>query len=172
MKGYIYRLKDNTNGNIYYGSTIQNINKRMSKHKNHYKRYLEGKNSYLYSFEIIKNNNYNVEIVEEVECETKYELLKRERYYIENFDCINKKIPNRTYKEWLEKHKDYQKEYNKKNKEQRKEKSKIYYKNNYEKIKDYKTEKITCECGDIVNRANLSKHKKSKKHLNKTIQDT
>jgi len=33
------------------------------------------------------------------------------------------------------------------------------------KIQKYNTEKVTCECGSIVCRINLSPHKKSKKHL-------
>ena len=34
-------------------------------------------------------------------CNTKLELEKRERYYIENFECVNKSIPTRTKKEYL-----------------------------------------------------------------------
>tara|TARA_R110001606_G_scaffold397295_3_gene573378 strand:+ start:1651 stop:2202 length:552 start_codon:yes stop_codon:yes gene_type:complete len=177
MKGYIYLLRDNTNSNIYYGSTTYNINIRLSSHKNSYKLYLEGKYFYMTSFSIIKNNNYNIELVEEVECETKYELHNRERYYIENFDCVNKHIPNRTKKEYMtgyyEDNKDKIKEKNKvyyedntdKIKEKSKAYNKEYRKNNLEKIKEYKKEKITCECGAIVSNNHLSTHKRSKKHI-------
>ena len=177
MKGYIYRIIDNTNGNIYYGSTINKINIRLTKHKTDYKGYLEGNRNYTTSFSIIKNNNYKYELVEEVECETKYELYTRERYYIENNICVNKQVPNRTrieyYKDNIEYFKEYDKEYRKINKEIKrlydKEYGKEYYKNNLEKIKEYRKVKVSCECGVILNRECLSRHKKTKKHLNKII---
>jgi hypothetical protein len=194
MKGRIYKLTDNTNGNVYYGSTIQEINSRISRHKASYKLYLDGKNRYITSFGIIKNKDYKIELVEENEFETKYDLHERERYYIENNDCVNKVIPNRTIQEYREVNEEnitkQNKEYRKKNKENIAEKSKKcyevneeYYKkknkewreNNKEKIKKYQEyfkEKVSCVCGDIIRRDGLSKHKKSKKHLDKIIQDT
>ena len=149
MEGRIYRIIDNTNGNIYYGSTIKKINIRLTEHKAGYKRYLEGKGNYSTSFGIMKNNNYNIELVEEIDFETKYDLYNRERYYIENNICVNKHIPNRTMKEYSkeynkeygkkirEKTKEYRKEYGKEYREKNKENRKEYYKNNLEKIKEY-----------------------------------
>ena len=158
MKGRIYRIIDNTNGNVYYGSTIKEINKREIRHKAGYKLYLHGKlTKYTTSFCIIKNKDYKIELVEENEFETKRDLYERERYYIENNDCVNKQIPNRTDEEYKEYHKEY---------------SKKYYETNKEKIAEKKKEKITCECDAIVCRTTLSRHKKSKKHLDKIIQDT
>ena len=122
MKCRIYKLIDNTNGNVYYGSTIQQLNKREINHKADYKRYLDEKHTYITSFEIIKNNDYKIELVEEIEFETKDALHERERFYIENNDCVNKNIPNRTMKEYL-------KEYNKENKEKIAEKKKNIIKN-------------------------------------------
>ena len=91
MKGVIYRIYDNTNGNIYYGSTIQSLSNRMASHKMSYKKWIKGdKRQSCKSFEIIKNGDYDYNIVEEVEFENKYELHNRERYYIENNECVNK----------------------------------------------------------------------------------
>tara|TARA_R110002153_G_C13129987_1_gene479811 strand:+ start:176 stop:760 length:585 start_codon:yes stop_codon:yes gene_type:complete len=194
MKGHIYKLIDNTNGNVYYGSTTQEINKRENNHKSSYKRYLDGKYNYITSFGIIKNNDYKFELIEENEFETKYDLHQRERYYIENFDCVNKVIPYRTdeenkvkmkeyNKENKEKIDEYQKEWLKKNKERNKETKKVYWEENkeyfkekrkewLEKNKNYKEkrkEKITCECGAIIRRDSLTRHKRTKKHLDKII---
>ncbi len=47
-----------------------------------------------------KNKDYSYCVVEEVEYENKWELHNRERYYIENFECVNKNIPTRTRKEY------------------------------------------------------------------------
>jgi hypothetical protein len=68
---------------------------------------------------------------------------------------------NEYHKEYRENNKEKLKEYRENNKEKRNEKSKEYYLNNKEKI----NKKITCECGSIITKNNLSTHIKSKKHL-------
>ena len=60
----IYKIIDNTNGSVYIGSTTQSINKRLSEHISNYKRYLNGKYHYNSSFEIIKNGNCKIELLE------------------------------------------------------------------------------------------------------------
>jgi len=169
MKAYIYKLYDNTNANIYYGSTKELVSKRIAKHRAAYKRYLNGKGNYVKSFDILKNNDYSYCVVEEVEYENKWELLNKERYYIENNDCVNKVIPNRTNKEYKEDNKEIiaekQKIYNEHNKEIIAKKMKIYYEDNKEILSQKAKEKITCECGCIVCRVVIARHKKTKKHL-------
>ena len=98
--GKIYKLIDNINGNEYYGSTIQDLKKRKWGHKSSYERYLNKKHTYVTSFEIIKNNNYQIYLVEDFPCNSKKELETREAYYIRNNKCINKYIPCRTQKEY------------------------------------------------------------------------
>jgi hypothetical protein len=103
----IYKIIDNTNDNVYIGSTTLKLNQRLSEHKSAYKRYLNGKcQNYFTSFDIIKNNDYKIEIIKYVIFKDRKELYQRERYYIENNECINKVVPLRTDKE-------YKKEYNK-----------------------------------------------------------
>ena len=74
MKGRIYKIIDITNCNVYYGSTTQEINKRIAGHKKDYKRYLVGKHEFVTSYVIIKNNDFNFDLVEENEFETKRDL--------------------------------------------------------------------------------------------------
>ena len=80
------------------------------------------------------------------------------------------------YEENKEKIKERVKEYGKKNKEKIIEKGKEYYekkkeklvaksKENYEKNKENLAEKMTCECGCIVSKSCLYKHKQSAKHI-------
>jgi hypothetical protein len=178
MKGFVYRIYDNTNGNVYYGSTTERyVSNRISKHRASYKRWLKGSKSdnYCSSYDILKNGNYSYNIVEEVEFKIKYELHNRERYYIENNDCINKCIPNRTDKQYLKDNKDKikekKKEYYEVNKKQLTKQKKEYYKNNKNIILEKMKETITCDCGCIITKKHLTKHKKTKKHndlLNKT----
>ena len=121
--GYIYKIFDNTNGNIYYGSTKQKLSRRLAHHREDYKKYLEGKKHYYTSFKIIENNDYCISLVEQFEFNNKEELIAKERYYIENNECVNKIIPGRT-----------RKEYRLDNKEKIKEINKLYYKDNKERI--------------------------------------
>ena len=53
-KGKIYKLVDNANENIYIGSTCNSLNKRLSQHNSHYKRYLKRQYGNMKSFDIIK----------------------------------------------------------------------------------------------------------------------
>lgn len=90
----IYKIIDNTNGNVYIGSTEQKyLSDRIATHRYDYKT--KNKNGCV-SREIIKNGDYNYELIEETDDET------RERYYIDNEkNIINKQKPKRTRKEWL-----------------------------------------------------------------------
>lgn len=144
--GKIYKLIDNTNGNIYIGSTIQSLSKRKNQHK-------EKRNKCTSKY-IIENGDYDIILIENYPCNSKEELLARERYYIENTECINKMTPGKTKKEWYqdnrerllieaknkvksEERKQYEINYAKKNKDKINEKSKIWYENNKEKKQEY-----------------------------------
>lgn len=122
----IYKIIDNTNGTIYIGKTTQTLKKRLSNHKN---------KKCCMSREIIKNGDYKIELIEETDDET------RERYWIENTECINKYIPGRTSEEWNEDNKDkmiaYKEKYYNNNKQLCKKRAKEYYKNNIEQISEY-----------------------------------
>lgn len=45
--------------------------------------------------------------------------------------------------------------------------SQKYYDENKDSVKKYLREKTQCECGSIVSRVNMSKHRKTKLHQNK-----
>ena len=89
-------------------------------------------------------------------------------YYQNNKEKINEKN-----KKWREDNKEHNKEHNKEYREDNKEKiaerKKKWYKNNREKLKEqmkvYGKEKVTCECGCIIRRDTLIRHKKTNKHL-------
>jgi hypothetical protein len=107
----IYKIVDNTNGNVYIGQTINRLSDRLAQHKSR---------PTCSCGEIIKNGDYKIELIEETDDKM------RERYWIENTECVNKNIPGRTDKEYKqyyrEKNKDkikaYQKEYRDRNKKQ------------------------------------------------------
>tara|TARA_B110000285_G_scaffold48000_1_gene54223 strand:- start:940 stop:1614 length:675 start_codon:yes stop_codon:yes gene_type:complete len=122
QNGIIYRIYDNTNGDVYYGSTANILRVRMSKHKSDAKN----EKKICKSKSIILNDDYFYNEVEKYPCNSKKELETRERYYIENFTCVNKQVPTRTPKEWREDHKEDIKEYHSN-----------YYNNNKQEIQEY-----------------------------------
>jgi hypothetical protein len=144
----IYKLVGG--GLTYYGSTCNELYKRLHQHK------IKSNNC---KSKLLFDSGDKVEIilVEKYPCNDKIELHKRERYYIENNECINKYIPSRTIKE-------YQKKYYENNKDNIKDNMNDYYKDNKDKIKQIKSEKISCECGSVIRKGEISRHKQSKKH--------
>jgi hypothetical protein len=145
----IYKLVDHTNGNIYFGSTTQTLYQRKAGHSSGYKCYLKGKTNYVTSFEIIKNGNYSIVLVENYECSDKSQLEFREAEYVRQNDCINKIIPRRTKQQYLLDNKDLIVE-----------KRKLYI----EKVKNWLREKTICECGGKFTYEHKAAHLKSKKH--------
>jgi hypothetical protein len=165
----IYKIVDNTNGNIYVGSTCKKLCQRLAHHRSDYKRYLEGKYHYISSFNILENNEYDIILLENVEnCKSKEHLRARERYYIESLNCVNKRIEGRTKKDYYIDNKEIiiqtQKEYYNDHKTSKLIYQKSYYNKNKEEIKSKKETKFTCCCGGYYSNNNKSRHMKSKLH--------
>jgi hypothetical protein len=67
----------------------------MSQHRSHYKR-LTNKCTVSVIFDKYGVQNCKIELVENYPCNSKNELMKREGYYIQNNECINKCVAGRT----------------------------------------------------------------------------
>ena len=94
--GKVYKIVDNTNNNIYIGSTCEKyLSKRLNAHVLNYRKYLNGKYQNTTSFDIIKNENYDIVLLESFPCDDKNQLHARERHYIETNECLNKIHPLR-----------------------------------------------------------------------------
>jgi hypothetical protein len=144
----IYKLINTDTKDIYIGSTTRDLKIRFNEHKSRYKT---GKNPKENSYLLFKDNgNVIIELLENVNCKSKKELIEKEKYYIVNNECVNKYIPSRTNKEYYDDTK----------------KSLTYYHKNKEKINEYRAEKIICECGSEIRRSVLYKHLKTDKHKN------
>ena len=146
--GKIYKIVDNTNNNVYIGSTCEpTLARRLAKHISNYNCYKNGKYSYTSSFKIFENGNYNIVLIEDFPCENKNQLYARERYWTENINCINinknqgivNELGLQEYRKLINK------EYREKNK------AKL-------------TEKFICYCNGCFTKKNKSTHIKSKKH--------
>jgi hypothetical protein len=164
-KAKIYKIECRITGLIYIGSTNHPyLSHRLAQHTHRFNN--QQFNQYT-SKDIIKNGDYFIDLVELYPCETKEQLLIRERYWCENTPfCINKQVPSRTKKEYRELHKDKQVEYDKK-----------YYAENKKRLieqtserrrqrKKENPEKCICDCGGKYLRDNLSQHLKTQNHQN------
>jgi len=179
----IYKIYGKNHDMVYYGSTTKKLCKRKAGHIycfNH-------KKNETCASQIFKTNDYIFEIVEKYPCNNRKELQKRERYYIENFKCINLFIPTRTRKERyelnkkkiLKKHKKWSKDNCDKMKEYKlkyylKNKEKILQKNknNRQLLNEQRNKAnvfIICECGSKIKKYSMNYHLKTKKHANLLI---
>jgi hypothetical protein len=136
-QGKIYKIvSDNIEG-TYYGSSADTLWSRFGTHTSHFRAWKKGTYHYVTSFKLIEAGNASIVLVEYYPCNSKIELKARERWYIENNDCVNKYIPNRTKKEWREDNKDKIKDYYQTNKDKIKEQNKEWREDNKEYIKKY-----------------------------------
>ena len=93
----IYKLVCDDEDLIYYGSTTQLwLASRLSGHK---QSYLKKEKKGVESKRLYDVGNVKIILVEKYPCETKEELLQRERWYIENNTCVNKRCPIRSEEE-------------------------------------------------------------------------
>jgi hypothetical protein len=140
-KGKIYKIVSDMTDKIYIGSTTKDyLKQRLSKHKYNYKQWLNGKTNYMSSFEIVKNEDATIVLLESYPCNSKDQLLARERFYIEENKnlCINKQIPGRSQKEYAFANKDKCAKIKRKHydtyTDKMKERAIIHYNENKEKV--------------------------------------
>ena len=155
--GKIYKLVSNNTGKQYIGSSCQKkLCSRLTGHVN--------KSNKCISREIIEDGNYEIILIENFPCDSKDELHKRERYYIETLDCVNKVIPTRTQQEYYVANREQRKEYCKNNKEQIVKKKQEYYENNRGKNIEQAKEYYETNKERILEQAK-EYHKNNREHL-------
>ena len=191
-KGKIYKITNDSNDDIYIGSTTNSLTKRFSVHHvvSKYEQYC---NRPLYKLiNEIGFNRFRIQLIENYPCEDKFQLRQREGFYIRQFGTLNIFLAGRSGQEsnknWRDNNKEIisqnSKEYYIQKKDIIDERNKMYYNNHADEIKeskknyrlnlseekkkeqhDRKREKITCSCGCMTARSDISKHMKTKKHI-------
>ena len=142
QNGKIYKLVCNTTGLVYFGSTCEpTLARRLAGHTKDYKRGIK-----ISSTKIIENGNYGIFLVETYPCNSRDELNMRERFYIENNECVNKMIPIRTKEEKTLRIKEYNAKHHP-----------LFYEKNKEKISEYhrqhnKKEEVKVKLREAVRR--------------------
>lgn len=195
QNGKVYKLTHPDIELPYIGSTTQSLAVRKGGHKARWIHARENKTTNnVTSFQLFDAGWKDVVItlLEKCPCCDKEELLHCERGWIECTPCLNKTRPivtkeemkiyyqeyaqanaekiSKYKKEYAQAHKEeigkWMKEYAQANAEKLSEYHKQYREANAEKLSTQKKMKVTCEvCDCEVQRNNLSRHKKSQKHL-------
>jgi len=176
--GYVYSITCNITQLKYIGSTNVSVQRRVKRHISDFKA---NKINLSTSKFILKNNDYKIDTLEILENQNLYQLRRKERFYIQNTECVNKFVPTLTHEENKEARLEYQRNYRKNNPEKMQEqdhkkyekfkdknieKAKIYYDNNKEKIKEIRKQRIICECGLEIMRCIKYRHIKTQQHIN------
>jgi len=169
QNGKIYQIVSENTDDVYIGSTCMKLSQRLSKHKASYKMWLKGKKDFVTSFKVLQAGDYKIYLIEEYPCESKIQLQKRERYWIENKDCCNKYIPTRTCKEYHKKWRTDNEAYKEKcklNARKRRQDPKVKAREaELAKNNEKANEEIHCECGSTYKHKKRARHLKTKIHL-------
>ena len=97
--GQIYRIFSFSNPEIsFIGSTVQTLNKRLAIFKRQFKNFQKTGKNYNKVFSILEYSDNSIGLIEAFPCNSKMELIIRERYYIQQLQCVNKQIAGRKYK--------------------------------------------------------------------------
>lgn len=141
-------------GDIYIGSTTTLLAKRMAGHRNSFKFHISPCTSSSILFDKYGVENCKIELVIDFPCDSKRELNREEGRRIREQKCVNKLIPGRTRKEYVED-----------NKERIRKERVEYAKQNATRTKECRSEKVICDCGCELTKYMLPRHQKSQKHL-------
>ena len=178
----IYTIRSPHTNKYYIGSTTQILCKRFGDHNINYKAYLKGTGGFTTSFKILELGDAYIELLDEINCDSKNQLEKREGELIRihKDNCVNKSIAGRTDKEYRIENRDKIKAYCIDNKEEITKQKKQYYvdnkesiskKNNQyridnkESIKAQKKLPYVCSCGSTIRTSDKAKHNKTAKHI-------
>ena len=185
-KAKIYKLVSNKSSDVYIGSCLVELSKRLYGHK-------APSNKCISKLLFINDAIITIVLIENYPCENNNQMKARELHYITTLQCININKPfitdiqiiNGDNKEW---HKEWAKQYNETHlehikqrkaqyyaahKEQIKANNQAYHETHKEEIKAYHQAYIeshnviiNCECGSSITSNNKTKHDTTKKHLN------
>ena len=158
-KAVIYKIVHNENELlVYVGSTCV-----FASRKHHHKHSCNVPNNKKYNYNLykmIRENGgwdcFRMVIIEEYPCDNKTQLcIREEELRVEYNANMNERTAYGLDKQRV---KEYQKEYRQDNKNQLIEYSREY--------NQQLNEKITCQCGRVIRKGDLNRHKKTKKHNN------
>jgi len=169
QKGKIYKIESHLGDKIYIGSTTKEyLSQRMTAHRGDFSKWKQGKHNNVSSYELFEEygiENCEIILLELYPCNSKDELSAKEAHYIKTLNCVNKVIPGRTQKQYVQDNKDKIKvrkmKYYQDNKDKIKEQQKKYD----ETHKERRTKPFNCECGCTIQLTDKARHQRTKKHM-------
>ena len=180
QEGEIHKIYNTVNDDIYVGSTTQKLCERTSGHRRYSKPNRVNRPLYQ-AFVEHGVDNFYIELIEKYPCNDREELHKKEGEFIRELrPSLNKVIAGRTRQEYYTDNKEVimqkRKEHIKQHREEHLQQRKYNYEKNIERErqicreyhgqhKSYYNQPIDCECGCIVTRCCLTRHRKTKKHI-------
>lgn len=143
----IYKITSPQSDKYYIGSTYLPLKKRLTKHMDSYKCYLNNKYHYVSSFEILKFEDHIIELIELYPCNSKTELELREGIVQREhaMNIVNYRIAGRTGLDYRRDTVQHKKEYD----------------IQYRAIQP----KILCVCGKSYASRHKTCHEKTKLHI-------
>jgi hypothetical protein len=144
--GRIYKIVSSECDGCYIGSTTQQLSRRFSVHKCHYRAYLAGKDQYYTSFEVLKFADASIELIHEGVFDNKQDLTQFEGEIIRTTpNAVNKNIAGRTRQEYLQQ----------------------YQQDHAEQINTWRKTHNSCAiCGGKYTNLGKAQHLRTKKHQN------
>jgi len=127
--GRIYIIRSTCTTDVYIGSTDRTLRNRLQMHESDFRRHLDEKYNYVTSFELICQDDYRIELLEEIQYDEDSELVAKEQQYI-NADphCVNKQLSINITPEALRR-RDYLRAWHMANRERRNENKRNRYAN-------------------------------------------
>ncbi len=141
IKVYIIQpIVGGEDGDIYIGSTTQELDRKLRAHKSDYNKWLRGKKLYLTSFSLFEKYGFENCKITLVSDDNVYDTPQQKKaHYIHLIECCNKVMTGQSPLEYRAVNKDKLKEqsklYRENNKDKLKEQSKLYRDNNKDEVK-------------------------------------
>jgi hypothetical protein len=177
QRGKVYAIICRKTERRYIGSTCEpTLARRLAEHVQKFKKWEKGERHYTTSYDIIKDGDYYIVLLESYPCNSKDELRMCEQKHIDLCECVNKvkafqsKEERKQYvKQYIEQNRDkiaertksYNKQYREQNHDEILEYKKQYNEQNRDEINAKAREKVSCpQCQKELVRASLTRHLK------------
>lgn len=159
QNGKIYKIVCNKTGKCYIGSTAKlTLAQRLVGHKEGFKKWSADQKHYTSSYEILKEGDYYILLIEDFSCDSKDQLRAREQYHIDHNDCINMRKSLRTE----EQKKEYNQQWMNQNIESHKDRYNETRREKYNNDEEHKAK---------VNQSNKECYQKHKEEHNKKTKE-
>ena len=179
QNGKIYKIWNLFDDDIYVGSTVQSLCRRMALHRSDIRRNVSRCPAIYNKMLEFGSDNFFIELIEEHPCDNIEQLHKREGHYIRLIGTLNRKISGRTHKdyqiekaehylEYRQEHKEDKKEYDKtyreNNVDRKRENDKLYRESHKDEVKEKKYKPYECKCGGKYTQCHKAEHERSNRH--------